>query len=334
MANFRISPSGPVGTGNLVLPSGTHPSQNAPVGTAFFGATTAGPDTLIVDQGAFLISNTALNGIGADIVGPGTWTVTVNGFIDGTLVGLNLTPGNTSVSTITIGLEGSISSAGHAIEANQPAIIKNAGTIFGDVGIAISVVTALNTITNTGTITGVTSAIADLTGDLSKNSVTNFGTINGNVVLAAGDDTLTNSGKINGDVDLGETTHNKIHRISARRRQFTLGAGERHRRQPATTRSSTRASSERRCCWVTATTPSPIPALSPSMSCWARATTSSPTPKPSAWAFSSATAPTASPTRAPSAAWRADRTSTPSSIPGRLTAASICLTATTSSPTS
>ena len=66
MANVQDLVVGPVGTGNRVLPAGTHPSQNAPTGTAFFGATTAGPDTLIVDQGAFLISNTDPTGRGAE----------------------------------------------------------------------------------------------------------------------------------------------------------------------------------------------------------------------------------------------------------------------------
>lgn len=205
MANFRISSSGPVGPGGVLAP-GTSPSQNAPTGVAFFGASTPGPDTLIVDQGAFLISNTDSSGRGAELYGPGAWTVTVNGFVAGTQVGLYLFAFNPDVSKITIGKEGSVLATGigsYGIAADSAATISNAGTISGDYGIAITQISALNAITNTGTITGITAAIADLTGGLSKNSVTNFGTINGAVNLAGGDDTLTNSGKINGNVDLG-----------------------------------------------------------------------------------------------------------------------------------
>src|SRR5262245_9230701 len=123
MAKFRISSSGLPGT----LPS---VSTNVDGTAAFFGASTPEADILIVDQGAYLISTGNLSR-GAELNGPGAWTVTVNGFVQGTQVGLYLIASNPNVSKITIGLEGSVLSGFYAIEADSAATISNAGTVSG-----------------------------------------------------------------------------------------------------------------------------------------------------------------------------------------------------------
>lgn len=171
-----------------------------------------GADTLIVDDGAYLISTSA-TGNGAVLGATGAWTATINGSVYGAN-GIQLMAGNTGVSTISVGATGSVASGpqgpsvGYGIAVESSATIKNAGSIAGaSVGIAI-LSGATHTIINSGTITGTTAAIEDLSGFAgSKDSVTNTGQIVGHVVLAKNDDTLSNTGanaEIDGYVDLGE----------------------------------------------------------------------------------------------------------------------------------
>jgi Ca2+-binding RTX toxin-like protein len=166
-----------------------------------FDLDSPGADTLIVDPGAFLI---AANGGGGALLAAntGAWTVTVNGSIIATgSIGIALGEGD-AVSTIKIGVEGSVQGGTLGVALGSSANINNAGEISGTVGIQI-LSGNTHTITNSGTIIGATFGISDLT-NMGTDTVKNFGTINGDVNLFAGKDTVTNSGLLVGNVVLGE----------------------------------------------------------------------------------------------------------------------------------
>jgi hypothetical protein len=194
MATFRFSSSG--------LP-GTLPSIITNTGAAF-ADDNPGPDTLIIDSGAFIITtDTGIAGVGVGLLATGAWTVTVNGFIGAGNVGLFLAGGNSATSTFTIGADGSVSGDGnYGLDVESAAKIVNRGKIFGgDVGIIHIGGDVSENFVNTGTITGVNLSI--LTQGNGQDTVTNSGTLNGATNLGGGNDKLTNSGFINGDNDLG-----------------------------------------------------------------------------------------------------------------------------------
>jgi Ca2+-binding RTX toxin-like protein len=157
-------------------------------------------DTLIVDAGAYLIA-TGSSARGAVLANTGAWKVTVNGTIFSKQeTGIELGAGNLGVSTISIGAEGSVGGA-VGIAAYSSANIVNAGTIAGGSFGIFYFNEGVRTITNKGVISGFF-AIQDFDGK-STDKVTNSGTLNGDVELSGGNDTLINSKTINGDVDLG-----------------------------------------------------------------------------------------------------------------------------------
>lgn len=192
---FRISSSGAA----LSTPSVFTGNVNA------FESFTTLADTLIVDADAFLISANTF-GIGAFLEHQGAWTVTVNGNLFG-FDGLFLEGGNLVTSAITVGAEGSIGGTNEVITAASSATIKNSGLIFG-VHNGIDVLNgATHSIMNAGVIQGdIEHAIRDQSA-ASNDTITNTGTIIGNVDLHNGNDSLTNSGILNGFVDLGEGTN-------------------------------------------------------------------------------------------------------------------------------
>ncbi|WP_299132609.1 hypothetical protein [uncultured Amaricoccus sp.] len=165
-----------------------------------FAADSAGPDSLTVDAGAFLVANRL--GIGAYLGGTGAWTVSVAGSVVSTYEeGILLAPGADG-SRVTIGAEGSVSGK-MGITLVSAATVENAGSIVGTTFYGIQVDKgATHTIVNSGTIEAPI-AIGDSLG-LAADTVTNTGTLTGGVFLSGGTDTLTNGGAITGDVGLGD----------------------------------------------------------------------------------------------------------------------------------
>jgi hypothetical protein len=108
-----------------------------------FDSDTAGADTLIVDPNAFLISRF---GIGAYLAPTGPWTVAVNGsVISQNNVGLLLEAGNTTVSTIKIGVDGGVQGGLEGIRLASSGNVNNAGQISSSGGLP-SVASASKTI--------------------------------------------------------------------------------------------------------------------------------------------------------------------------------------------
>lgn len=151
-----------------------------------------GPDSLVVDTGAYLAALGAA-AFGAFLANTGAWTVTINGSVYSDLeAGIVLGSGNTGVSTITVGATGEVGGANRGILLGSSGNIKNAGVISawetGSSGIQFSG-GGQHSVTNSGTISGDGYAILDFSG--------------------TSNDTVTNSGLILDDVDLGDGT-NKV----------------------------------------------------------------------------------------------------------------------------
>jgi serralysin len=194
-------------------------------GDAFAGT---GPDTLIVDADAFLITTDSV-GFGANL--SGSWTATINGAVttlgnagSGLRVG-----GGATVSKVTIGKTGDVSGQNIGMEFGGAGSIANKGTIsgsiaakfdlFGDVTFknagAIEGGEAINlagsgtfTLVNSGSIGGFIFCSLPLPAH-----ITNSGLIGDNVLLGSDADILTNfvktgthikSGTIAGLIDLGD----------------------------------------------------------------------------------------------------------------------------------
>lgn len=198
--------------------------------TAFSQGTSAA-DTLTVEQGAYLIST---GDFGAALDNQGAWKVTVDGTVHGPMHGIHLKAGNAALSTIAVGVEGSVVArtdfggiyGAAAMQLDSSANVKNEGLIVSDVTAIVVGEAATATITNLGTIRGDYQAIDgsmskngitvvnsgtiaasssfEVIGSAAKDSVTNSGTIDGIVTLGGGDDSLTNTGTISGQVLLGE----------------------------------------------------------------------------------------------------------------------------------
>jgi hypothetical protein len=200
MAIYHITPANSVFNQLLPLPG---------IDAHAFDSDSAGPDTLIVDPGAFLISVFA---DGAFLAPTGAWTVNVNGVIASpqTSVGIDLAAGNTAVSTINIGVDGGVQGQAAGIFLGSPAKINNAGTIVasGEAGIEIAN-SGTNPITNSGNISSTLFTGFGIEATVTSNdTLHNSGTIDG-INLSAGNDTVTNSGLIAGFVRLGDG-HNHL----------------------------------------------------------------------------------------------------------------------------
>lgn len=172
------------------------------VGNRAFEDDTPAADTLNVLAGAFLISQ---DDEGAFLNSNGAWTVTVHGTIfGGGSRGINLfSSSSTLTSKITIGADGQVGSATNAaIRASTLATISNAGSIIGQTGIELRD-EGPYTIVNTGLISGLAGNAIEAD-PLAALKLTNSGTINSDIFLDSGNDSITNSGSINGTVQLGE----------------------------------------------------------------------------------------------------------------------------------
>jgi RTX calcium-binding nonapeptide repeat (4 copies) len=190
MAIFKITPTKSVFTNTL--------NDDA------FHSDTAGADTLIVDPGAYLISANG-GGEGAFLANSGAWTVTINGVVISQQdAGIELQFFNPGVSTITIGAEGEISGIKGIDLGVNAVVLRNSGVISG----STYAIDARGPITLTNTITGEINGNVSLSSDFgTRDTLSNFGTINGAVAFGFGNDTLTNSGAITGFVTLGDATN-------------------------------------------------------------------------------------------------------------------------------
>jgi Ca2+-binding RTX toxin-like protein len=204
-----------------------------------------GPGTLIVDAGGYLISESG----GGGAVLEGSWTVVINGAVGAfgaAKTGFEYDLGaNSDVLKLTVGSTGDIfgvtkgvdffaSGAGATISnkgaifggnigilatapgANTPLSIINSGLIHGG-GAGIELDFGTLTLVNSSTISGSTFSIHGIdTGLLipATTHITNYGALQGDVLLAdGGDDSFTNfknvrhvikSGSVNGVIDLGD----------------------------------------------------------------------------------------------------------------------------------
>lgn len=164
-----------------------------------FSSDTAGPDTLIVEQSAFLIA-TGADGLGAFLAASNLWTVTISGSVfSKQAAGLFLQDAGTA--KITVGAEGEIHGSLNAIESHGSITLTNSGLIDADLIAFSNSIDGTNTISNTGTIRGGSGALslASL-----NDKVTNSGTLVGKVQLGEGNNSLTNSGLIDGDINAGD----------------------------------------------------------------------------------------------------------------------------------
>lgn len=188
--------------------------QNSRLTTQFgvhaFDADTPQADTLNVLAGAFLRTQ-GFNARGA-LLGPnGAWTVNIEGrVISDNSIGIELAgPAATINSSMAIGAQGVVQGV-TGILAGRNVSIVNDGRISGsENGIAFENA-GVRSILNRGTITGDIYAIIDLTlsntNILSNDRVVNLGTLNGDVDLADGINSLINSGTINGVASFGSGT--------------------------------------------------------------------------------------------------------------------------------
>ena len=148
--------------------------------------TATGPDKLIVDAGAFLISDNSGDGARLD----GSWTAIVNGQVSALYQfggGLDFF-GPADAMTLTIGRSGDVFGGGAGLFSNEA-----------------------STVTNFGTIAGITNAI-NVSG---KANIANAGKVIGDVVLSSLDDVFTNfikvghtikNGTVSGTIDFGAGT--------------------------------------------------------------------------------------------------------------------------------
>ena len=206
-------------------------SVDKPSGDAFTGT---GPDTLIVDANAFLISESGGNGARLS----GSWTVTINGTVAGfgsLRNGLSVSALSIAdVSNVKIGKTGDIFGDRFGVSVDQAGILTNRGSVSGgSLGIevdgtgngiltiknfgsiesndhAVSLNAGIVNLFNTGTIKGAAGQLSIFGGG--ETHITNSGTLIGDVLLGSVDDTFSNfakvgkiikSGFVAGEIDLG-----------------------------------------------------------------------------------------------------------------------------------
>lgn len=215
-------------------------SVHATTGDAFAGT---GPDTLIVDKGAFLITDAG--GAGARLAGD--WTVVINGtvrsFDDLTVnPGLAIAPMLLGTSmNVTIGATGIVRGSRVALDASEAGTIANKGRIIGDsVSVRVHTDNGDITLNNRGIIKSQSSNTVFISGSehfilnngglvatsdlivvvmeqssLGSATITNWGTLDGVIALGKGNDEFTNfkmignklvSGTVTSVINLGSGT--------------------------------------------------------------------------------------------------------------------------------
>jgi hypothetical protein len=165
--------------------------------------TATGPDTLIVDAGAFLISE------GGGIAGAsldGRWTIAINGAIEGFGLefGLQVEPSTPSdVSHLTIGSTGDIFGTDIGLVFDDEGKVINKGTITGNSN-ALEATDNNVSIVNSGLIQS-TNEVGLFHAGSGVLTLINNGTIKAGAgfdAIVAGEAHITNSGTLVGDVSI------------------------------------------------------------------------------------------------------------------------------------
>jgi hypothetical protein len=170
-------------------------------GDAFAGT---GPDTLLVDADAYLIT-TDSTGVGANLTG--SWTVTVNGAITSfgnSGIGL-FVDGLSTVSKVTIGSAGNVSSSNFGMEFSGAGSITNKGSVSGFFGAIIDLSDDV-TFKNFGVVESNDVSIQVSSSSFGAFKLVNSGTIVGEVKALSPNApvTITNSGLIEAIVNLDD----------------------------------------------------------------------------------------------------------------------------------
>jgi serralysin len=135
---------------------------------------------------------------------------------------------------LTIGTTG-IVTGGVGIFSDHSLTLKNAGRVFGVLPIQFEYATShTSSITNSGTIESLGSTAISISG-LGKHTITNSGTILGNILTGDGNEIVKNSGTISGSVDLGggddsysgSAKHDEVYDGQGADK-YSLGAGNDH----------------------------------------------------------------------------------------------------------
>ncbi|WP_323771421.1 calcium-binding protein [Antarctobacter sp.] len=181
--NTRVTNSGTIETG----PSGTAVYLGAAGGVLTNSGTLTGQDAV-----TFLASGRVIN----------------SGEIHGSRSGLELYSYIAPTPAMVVHNAGTISGGSRAavdsfIDAVTPLVVRNTGTLTSDQTAAISTSNdSAVSLFNSGLIIGG-AGTALSTGTTKVDRVTNLGQIEGNVLLAGGNDVMVNGGTVIGNVDLG-----------------------------------------------------------------------------------------------------------------------------------
>jgi RTX calcium-binding nonapeptide repeat (4 copies) len=193
-------------------------------GTVGFENGTAAADSLSLLTGAHIFTDGFAHAI--HLKGPGAWTATINGDVTSTFrIGLLLDAG-LPLSTINIGIDGSIYGAVAAIEADSPVTITNRGALSSDAtspGTLRFSGTGEHRLTNYGTISSGLTAIFDF-GNVGTEIIDNRGSILGDIDLGGGNDRIVNSGFIEGRILLGSGV-DSITNSGTMKGEFDFGDG-------------------------------------------------------------------------------------------------------------
>jgi len=224
MTAYHIIAFGNLTATNLLSATGPGPLFYVNVGSN---------NSLTVDDGAFLHSTSAQTvRLGANT---GAWTVTVNGQLisDGDdaiwLQGTDTVLG--PQSKITIGAEGSLynkdtSLSDPTVLADQALALVNNGSIVNGSGETISFDNyGISSLVNTGTITAALTYDAVRALNASAISITNSGTITGNIHLGDGTNTISTTATIAGTILTGAGNDKLTVGAAGRTETVNLGNG-------------------------------------------------------------------------------------------------------------
>jgi serralysin len=195
-----------------------------------------GPDTLLVDADAYLIT-TLNSGDGANLTG--SWTVTINGAVTSfgnAGIGL-LIDGGSTVSKVTIGSAGNVSSSNFGMEFGGTGSVTNKGSVSGFFAAIIDLSDDV-TYKNSGVVESNSVSIQVSSSSFGAFNLVNSGTIIGEVKALSPNAPvkITNSGLIEAIVNLGDAAdtlvnfvkHGKLIKSGTITGTVNLGAGDDH----------------------------------------------------------------------------------------------------------
>jgi hypothetical protein len=173
-------------------------------GNNAFGLSTTGAGTILINEGIVTTTGSTSHGLYAQgtnsqLINRGQITVSGNGS-DG-MRSLETTAGTQLINSGTITQTGP---GGSGVLFTGGTLTNEAGGVIVGVVAGVNVTTGAANVNNYGTITGTSGLALTFAGNFA-NVLSNSGTINGNVDLGDGDDTLTwqNAGTIAGTIGMG-----------------------------------------------------------------------------------------------------------------------------------